>query len=88
MCDEKVPVMSAEPSASSQFPVYKRLRATMYHNRTKHFPRLPELRLDLIIPDQLKTTKSGKDFFVVKCETKHILTAVPNAGNQKNFGDG
>ncbi|KRX93293.1 hypothetical protein T4E_5336 [Trichinella pseudospiralis] len=71
--------MSAEPSASSQFPVYKRLRATMYHNRTKHFPRLPELRLDLIIPDQLKTTKSGKDFFV---------TAVPNAGNQKNFGDG
>ncbi|KRZ11283.1 hypothetical protein T11_9842 [Trichinella zimbabwensis] len=71
--DEEASAVSAEPSASSQFPVYKRLRATMYHKRIKRFPRFPEHRHDLIIPDQFKTTKSGEDFLLWQSEAKHIL---------------
>ncbi|KRZ05321.1 PiggyBac transposable element-derived protein 3 [Trichinella zimbabwensis] len=45
----------------------------MYKHRAKRFPRLPEHRHDLVIPDQFKTTKSGEDFLLCQSISRHIL---------------
>ncbi|KRX12354.1 hypothetical protein T07_199, partial [Trichinella nelsoni] len=68
--DEEASAASAEPSTSGHFPLFRRVRAAMYGHRAKRFPRLPEHRHDLVIPDQFKTTKSGRRLFIVP---KHIL---------------
>ncbi|XP_003378760.1 conserved hypothetical protein, partial [Trichinella spiralis] len=62
--DEEASVASAEPSTFGHFPLFRRVRAAMYGHRAKRFPRLPEHRHDLVIPDQFKTTKSGEDFLL------------------------
>ncbi|KRX28782.1 hypothetical protein T09_10052, partial [Trichinella sp. T9] len=62
--DEEASAASAEPSTSGHFPLFRRVRAAMYGHRAKRFPRLPEHRHDLVIPDQFKTTKSGEDFLL------------------------
>ncbi|KRY31149.1 hypothetical protein T01_13745 [Trichinella spiralis] len=55
------------------YPCFRRLRAAMYGHRAKRFPRLPEHRHDLVIPDQFKTTKSGEDFLLCQSNCRHIL---------------
>ncbi|KRX32497.1 hypothetical protein T06_2394, partial [Trichinella sp. T6] len=45
----------------------------MYGHWAKRFPRLPEHRHDLVIPDKLKTTKSGEDFLLCQSNCRHIL---------------
>ncbi|KRX33210.1 hypothetical protein T09_3883, partial [Trichinella sp. T9] len=45
--DEEASAASAEPSTSGHFPLFKRVRSTMYKHRAKRFPRLPEHRHDL-----------------------------------------
>ncbi|KRY77282.1 hypothetical protein T4B_11740 [Trichinella pseudospiralis] len=54
--DKEASAASAEASTSGQFPVFKRVWVAMYKHRAKRFPRLPEHRHDLVIPDQFKTT--------------------------------
>ncbi|KRX34537.1 hypothetical protein T05_257 [Trichinella murrelli] len=71
--DEEASAASAEPSTSGHFPLFKRVRSTMYKHRAKRFPRLPEHRHDLVIPDQFKTTKSGEDFLLCQSNSRHIL---------------
>ncbi|XP_003382149.1 conserved hypothetical protein [Trichinella spiralis] len=71
--DEEASAVSAEPSTSGHFPAFKRVRATMYKHRAKRFPRLPEHRHDLVIPDQFKTTKSGEVFLLCQSKSRHIL---------------
>ncbi|KRY25334.1 hypothetical protein T01_6361, partial [Trichinella spiralis] len=45
----------------------------MYKHRAKRFPRLPEHRHDLVIPDQFKATNSGEDFLLCQSNSRHIL---------------
>ncbi|XP_003367923.1 conserved hypothetical protein, partial [Trichinella spiralis] len=71
--DEEASAASAEPSISGHFPLFRRLRAAMYGHRAKRFPRLPEHRHDLVIPDQFKATKSGEDFLLCQSNCRHIL---------------
>ncbi|KRX38348.1 hypothetical protein T05_10514 [Trichinella murrelli] len=71
--DEEASAASAEPSTSGHFPLFKRVRSTMYKHRAKRFPRLPEHRHDLVIPEQFKTTKSGEDFLLCQSNSRHIL---------------
>ncbi|KRY27278.1 conserved hypothetical protein [Trichinella spiralis] len=71
--DEEASVASAELSPSGHFPVFKRLRATMFKHRVKRVPRLPGHRHDLVIPDQFKTTKSAEDVLLCQSNSRHIL---------------
>ncbi|KRY27270.1 hypothetical protein T01_1327 [Trichinella spiralis] len=42
--DEEVSAASAVPSASGHFPLFKRMKSTMYSHRTKRYLKLPEHR--------------------------------------------
>ncbi|KRZ53696.1 hypothetical protein T02_3509 [Trichinella nativa] len=45
----------------------------MYGHRAKRFPKLPNHRRDLQIPVPFKTTKSGDDFLLWQCASRHIM---------------
>ncbi|KRY27285.1 hypothetical protein T01_12954 [Trichinella spiralis] len=54
--DEEVSAASAEPSTSGHFPLFKRVKSTMYSHRAKRYPKLPSHRRDLQIPVSFRTT--------------------------------
>ncbi|KRX13004.1 hypothetical protein T07_13865 [Trichinella nelsoni] len=54
--DEEVSAASAVPSTSGHFPLFKRVKSTMYSHRSKRYLKLPEHRRDQQIPDAFRTT--------------------------------
>ncbi|KRZ69082.1 hypothetical protein T10_953 [Trichinella papuae] len=72
-----IPAIFAEESPvsidSGHFPVFKRVKSTMYNHRSKRYPKLPEHRRDLEIPDLFKTTKVGDEFLLWQSASRHIL---------------
>ncbi|KRY34824.1 hypothetical protein T01_1377 [Trichinella spiralis] len=48
--DEEVSAASAVPSTSGHFPLFKRVKSTMYRHQAKRYPKLPSHRRDLQIP--------------------------------------
>ncbi|KRZ17403.1 hypothetical protein T11_1024 [Trichinella zimbabwensis] len=69
ICAEESPVSTD----SGHFPVFKRVKSTMYNHRSKRYPKLPEHPRDLEIPDLFKTTKAGEDFLLWQSASRHIL---------------
>ncbi|KRX46389.1 hypothetical protein T09_1722 [Trichinella sp. T9] len=64
---------SAEPSTSGCFPLFKRVKSTMYSHRAEQYPELPNHRRDLQIPVPFRTTKAGEDCLLWQCASRHIL---------------
>ncbi|KRY35426.1 hypothetical protein T01_6928 [Trichinella spiralis] len=71
--DEEASAESAEPFTSGYFPLFKRVKSTMYSHRAKRYPKLPNHRRDLQIPVPFRTTKAGEDFLLWQCASRHIL---------------
>ncbi|KRX70291.1 hypothetical protein T06_15288 [Trichinella sp. T6] len=64
---------SAERSTSGCFPLFKRVKSTMYSHRAEQYPELPNHRRDLQIPVPFRTTKAGEDCLLWQCASRHIL---------------
>ncbi|KRY99980.1 hypothetical protein T11_7562 [Trichinella zimbabwensis] len=58
--DEQVSTASAAPSTSGHFPLFKRVKSTMYSHREKGYQKC----LNLQIPDAFRTTQAGEDLFL------------------------
>ncbi|KRY25737.1 hypothetical protein T01_16237 [Trichinella spiralis] len=71
--DEEASAASAHPSTSGHFPLFKRVKSTMYSHRAKRYPKLPKHRRDLQIPVPFRTTKAGEDFLLWQSASRHIL---------------
>ncbi|KRX35460.1 hypothetical protein T05_11786, partial [Trichinella murrelli] len=71
--DEEVSAASAVPSTSGHFPLFKRMKSTMYSHRSKRYVKLPEHRLEQQIPDAFRTTMAGEDFLLWQSASSHIL---------------
>ncbi|KRX20175.1 hypothetical protein T07_7804, partial [Trichinella nelsoni] len=71
--DEEASAASAEPSTSGHFPLFKRVKSTMYSHRAKRYPKLPEHRRDLQIPVPFRTTKAGDECLLWQSASRHIL---------------
>ncbi|KRY31620.1 hypothetical protein T03_16849, partial [Trichinella britovi] len=71
--DEEASAASTQPSTSGHFPLYKRVKSSMYRHRAKRYPKLPSHRRYLQIPVPFRTTKSGDDFLLWQSATRHIL---------------
>ncbi|XP_003377602.1 hypothetical protein Tsp_01795 [Trichinella spiralis] len=71
--DEEASAESAEPFTSGYFPLFKRVKSTMYSHRAKRYPKLPNHRRDLQILVPFRTTKAGEDFLLWQCASRHIL---------------
>ncbi|XP_003366134.1 conserved hypothetical protein, partial [Trichinella spiralis] len=71
--DEEASAASAEPSTSGYFPLYKRVKSSMYRHRAKRYPKLPSHRRNLQIPVPFRTTKAGDDFLLWQSASRHIL---------------
>ncbi|KRX24250.1 hypothetical protein T07_14795 [Trichinella nelsoni] len=71
--DEEAFAASAEPSTSGYFPLFKRVKSTMYRHRAKRYPKLPNHRRYLEIPVLFRTTKAGDDFLLWQSASRHIL---------------
>ncbi|KRY27619.1 Deoxyribonuclease-2-alpha [Trichinella spiralis] len=64
---------AAATVTSGYFPVFKRVQFARYNHRSKSFPRLPEHRQDLQIPDAFRTTKAGKNLLLWQSALRHIV---------------
>ncbi|KRX61351.1 hypothetical protein T06_14143 [Trichinella sp. T6] len=64
---------SAATVTSGYFPVFKRVQFMRYNYRSKSFPKLPEHRQDLQIPDTFRTAKAGKNLLLWHSALKHIV---------------
>ncbi|KRY94388.1 hypothetical protein T11_12267, partial [Trichinella zimbabwensis] len=62
--DEEASAASAQPSTSGHFPLFKRVKSTMYSHRAKRYPKLPQHRRDLQIPVPFRRTKAGDEFLL------------------------
>ncbi|KRY25488.1 hypothetical protein T03_16187, partial [Trichinella britovi] len=71
--DEEVSAASAVPSTSGHFPLFKRMKSTMYSHRSKRYLKLPEHRRDQQILDAFRTTMAGEDFLLWQSASRHIL---------------
>ncbi|KRX49799.1 hypothetical protein T05_7326 [Trichinella murrelli] len=71
--DEEVSAASAVPSTFGHFPLFKRMKSTMYSHRSKRYLKLPEHRRDQQIPDAFRTTMAGEDFLLWQSASSHIL---------------
>ncbi|KRX12873.1 hypothetical protein T07_7928 [Trichinella nelsoni] len=71
--DEEASAVSAEPSTSGYFPLFRQVRAATYGHRTKRFPKLPNHRRDLQILVPFRTTKAGDNFLLWQSASRHIL---------------
>ncbi|KRY42622.1 hypothetical protein T01_4415 [Trichinella spiralis] len=68
--DEEASAASAEPSTSGHFPLYKRVKSSMYRHRAKRYPKLPKHRRDLLqIPVPFRTTKAGIYWYLLRVTT-------------------
>ncbi|KRX18790.1 hypothetical protein T07_6445 [Trichinella nelsoni] len=72
-CDEEASAVSAEPSTSGYFPVFKWVKSTMYSQRSKRFPKMPEHRQDLQIPDAFRTKVADEDLLLWQSASRHIV---------------
>ncbi|KRY06732.1 hypothetical protein T01_2507, partial [Trichinella spiralis] len=71
--DEEVSAVSTVASASSHFPLFRRMKSTMYSHRSKRYLKLPEHCRDQQIPDAFRTTMAGEDFLLWQSASRHIL---------------
>ncbi|XP_003382009.1 conserved hypothetical protein [Trichinella spiralis] len=71
--DEEVSAASAVPSTSGHFPLFKRVKSTMYRHQAKRYPKLPSHRRDQQIPDAFRTTMAGEDFLLWQSASRQIL---------------
>ncbi|XP_003381915.1 hypothetical protein Tsp_11015 [Trichinella spiralis] len=70
---DEVPAASAVPSTSGHFPLFKRVKSTMYRHQAKRYPKLPSHRRYLQIPVPFRTTKAGDDFLLWRSASRQIL---------------
>ncbi|KRY42834.1 hypothetical protein T01_6089 [Trichinella spiralis] len=71
--DEKASAASAHPSTSGRFPLFKRVKSTMYSHWAKRYPKLPKHRRDLQILVPFRITKAGEEFLLWQSASRHIL---------------
>ncbi|XP_003367237.1 conserved hypothetical protein [Trichinella spiralis] len=71
---------AAATVTSGYFPVFKRVQFARYNHRSKSFPRLPEHRQDLQIPDAFRTTKAGKNLLLWQSALRHIVVFATDIG--------
>ncbi|KRZ56922.1 hypothetical protein T02_1959 [Trichinella nativa] len=74
--DEEASAASAEPSTSGHFPLFRRVRAAMYGHRAKRFPRLPEHRHDLVIPEHILVFATGTNIRLLAAMRTWVMDGI------------